>query len=161
MALFWSLAANPESFSTLCILTFSYCHAFMKLSLNVKTTDCAALSPFSCWETIFQPVLSQSISEMLEDSRPMSLRIWGNCVACHIVLLCFKVLPHISSSRAEPLCLGRCQRSARRLGSAVTSWLHSVVTHNGARSHPQRASTSRAVPLFKNVFVLLFFLGTM
>lgn len=59
-------------------------------------------------------------------------------------------------------CSGMYEKSARGDGSTLASWfqsvvtLRSVVTHNGATSRPQQASTSRAMPLFKNVFVLLF-----
>lgn len=33
-------------------------------------------------------------------------------------------------------CSGRCEQRVRGVGSAVVSWLHSVVTHNGATSRP-------------------------
>lgn len=132
------------------------------LLLNVKTTDCAALSPFSCRETIFQPVSSQSISGVPERQKaniPQNMR--ELCSPSYPLALFQGASSHIKAHVLGLFCSGRCERSARGVGSAVASWLHSVVTHNGAPSRPQRASTSRALPLFKNVFVLLFFLGTM
>lgn len=124
---------------------------------------CSSQPFFSCYETIFQPALSQSITQnarKTDDQYPSKYE--GNCVAHHILLLWFKALSRISKlTRWACSVQGGARRGARRgVGSAVASWLHSVVTHNGATSRPQRASTSRALPLFKNVFVLLFFLGT-
>lgn len=57
------------------------------------------------------------------------------------------------------LRLGRCEQGAR---SGAASPLHLVVSHSGAPSRrPDGLPLQEPLPLFKNVFVLLFFLGTM
>lgn len=122
--------------------------------LNVKTADCAALSPFLCRDTVFQ-----------------CRSLWLKCCRDSEAIMSppnTKELcsPSLTSSLIKayvlgPFYSGRCERGAGGVGSSVALWLCSVVTRKGALLCPQWASTSRALPLFKNVFVLLFFLGTM
>lgn len=85
----------------------------------------------------------------------------GICQALRVLLLRFQgACRHIKASRAAASSgLGRCEQGAR---SAAASPLHSVVSHSGAPSRrPDGLPLQEPLPLFKNVFVLLFFLGTM
>lgn len=69
-----------------------------------------------------------------KDRRPVSLRVWGDCAAHDGLLLRFKALPRISKLTCWACSVlggvrGAREESGVRLHS---SWLHSVVTHNGA-----------------------------
>lgn len=144
---------------------FHISYSFTKtLLLNVKTTDCASLHPFHMQRDY--NISTALVTVCIHRERGVR----GADIPPNMGELCSPSYPlapfqgasrHIKAHVPGLLCSGRCEWSARGVESVVASRLHSVVTHNGAPSRPQRASTSRALPLFKNVFVLLFFLGTM
>lgn len=151
------MAANQELFSSFCITTF---HTTMLLGNSFSQCENHRLCFSQPFLMLFKPALSQSITEMLERQTTNIPQSTRELYSPSYLALIQGSSSHIKAHALGLFGLRRCERSARGVGSAVASWLHSVVNHNGATSRPQRASTSRALPLFKNVFVLLFFLGT-
>lgn len=118
-----------------------FCRKTLTFPSNVLRKRESSTVPQRWWRGRFVRVHSQNA----KDSQTVALIEQGNSVTGYILLLRFQPLPGTS-----------------KLLHSAHWWEMScsfTLTHNGATSCPQWASTSRALLLFKNVFALLFFFG--